>query len=139
MAIGRLLGREIRARNLHAGIDAVVCIPTHWMRRLVRGYHAADALGAAVARELGLPFHADLLYCRRWAAKQSTLLSAERVQNVRGLFGVRRSYRLHDCRLLLVDDVITTGATAKAAAKTLRRQGAAEVIVAAVARGTGDV
>lgn len=112
-------------------------VPRHWMRRLARGANCAELLADAAARELQLPCLPDLLKARRWRPQQHLLLPAQRRANMRGAFQVRPGYDMTGARVLLVDDALTTGATAHAAAVALSRAGAAEVIVAVVARGIG--
>jgi len=114
-------------------VEAVVSVPTHWRRKVSQRFHAADALGAAVARALKLP-HVPLLKRTRSGPHQIGLSEAERVKNVRGAFAMRRGARLSGARLLLIDDVRTTGATVEECAKVLRHGGAAEIYAGVVAR-----
>jgi predicted amidophosphoribosyltransferase len=108
-----------------------------WPQRLWRGANSSETLAIAVARELKLPVASDLLVCRRFLRKQSTLRPDERRRNVRHAFRVSWRYDIKGARLLVVDDVMTTGATAQETARVLRDAGAASVVVAAVARGMG--
>lgn len=110
-------------------IEAIVAVPTHWKHRLTRPLYAADALALAVARSTGIPC-LPVLRRTRAGPHQIGLSYTERLRNVRGAFAVRRGVTLRDARLLLVDDVLTTGATVNECAKVLRSGGAAEVYVA---------
>jgi predicted amidophosphoribosyltransferase len=78
-----------------------------------------------------------MLRCTRLLRKQGTLLPSARFSNVRGAFKITTGYDINDCHVLLVDDILTTGATASEAARVLRRGGAAIVSVAVIARGVG--
>jgi predicted amidophosphoribosyltransferase len=91
-------------------------------------------IAVSLARELKLPIATDLLVCRRWLRKQSTLNTDERRRNVRNAFRASWRFNIRNANVLLVDDVLTTGATAHEAARALRRAGSAAVAVAAVAR-----
>lgn len=119
------------ARRLGAGFDAVVPVPSTARRNRDRGYDPGGLLAEEVSRRLRVPFR-RLLARVRDAAPQSTVPAAERRRNVRGAF--RASGGARGGRLLLVDDVLTTGATAFEAASTLRAAGAAAVDLLVLAR-----
>lgn len=113
------------------GADGCVPVPLHWRRRWQRGFNQADEL----ARYLGLPVLAALRRTRHTLA-QASLHAHERQANVRGVFAVRRRFRhggLDGLSVVLVDDVITTGATLRACALVLREAGAREVRAATAA------
>lgn len=119
------------ARRLGAGFDAVVPVPSTTRRNRDRGYDPGSLLAEEVSRRLGVPFR-PLLARVREAAPQSTVPAAERRRNVKGAF--RAAASASGLRLLLVDDVLTTGATAFEAAGTLRAAGAAGVDLLVLAR-----
>jgi len=104
---------------------------------MVRGVNGPDLLVEAMGRRLTIATATDLLFCRRRTQKQGTLLPSERFGNVRNAFGASSGYDIKGAYVLLVDDIMTTGATASEAAKTIRNAGAEEVDVAVVARGVG--
>lgn len=132
--LGRLLVTKHRARLEAWRLDAVVPVPMHWTRRLARGTSAADTIAAAVARGLGIP-RRRLLVRRRATRRQNELPVGERRANVRGAFRPRG--RPAGRRLLLIDDVSTTGATLAACAGVLVEAGAAAVYAAVIARADG--
>lgn len=136
LAMGRLLGEQL-SRNLAEPPSHIVAVPTHWTRRLGRKVNCAEILLEAVAARIGQSSTPKLLGCRRKTNKQGTLLPHERLVNVRGAYRVSTGYPIDGARVLLIDDVMTTGATANEIAKILRRAGAARVEVAVVARGIG--
>ncbi len=109
-----------------AGFDRVVPVPLHWRRRLTRGYNQAKQIARPLAARLGLPYASPLT---RWRATppQSLLGKADRLANLRKAFRVPRPGQVRGLRILLVDDVATTGATLDAAARTLKNAGAAAV------------
>ena len=116
--------------------DVVVPVPLHRWRLLARRFNQAAVLARLVAREADAIMVPDLLVRTRRTATQTRLSRPERRRNVRGAFAVRRS-RLSlvaGRSVLLVDDVMTTGATVSACARALRRAGAARVDVATLAR-----
>lgn len=112
-------------------IDVVTPVPLAWTRLLARGYNQAEAVARPLARALGLPCRQ--LLRRRPRPRQALLSRADRRRNLRGAFTPRRPLA-PGIRVLLVDDVMTTGATLEAAGRALRRAGAATVLAAVVAR-----
>jgi ComF family protein len=108
-------------------------IPLHTWRRLSRGYNQADALAHRLARRLALPFRQPLqrlVATERLARKGRT----ERAQLMHGVFRTLPRYKLSGRTVVLVDDVLTTGATCSAAAKALKQAGAVRVIAVVIAR-----
>ncbi len=133
-AYGAWLARA--GAGLIAEADLIAPVPLHWMRLFARRYNQAALLARALARRAGRPVAADLLLRRRHTPSQGRLSPAQRRRNVAGAFAVKPSRRplLEGRRVLLVDDVLTTGATASACARTLRRDGARAVDVLVLAR-----
>ncbi len=136
LAMGHMLGERL-SRNIVQIPSHIVAVPTHWTRRLGRNVNCPEILLESVATRLGLGTCPQLLRCRRKTSKQGTLLPHERLANVRGAYRVSAGYAINGAKVLLIDDVMTTGATANEIAKILRRAGAASVEVAVVARGIG--
>jgi len=132
--LGRLLVEKHRAILDEWRLHAVVPVPMHWLRRMSRGTSAADTIATAVARGLGLP-RRRLLRRRRATRRQNELVVGERPANVRGAFAARG--RPAGLRILLVDDVSTTGATLAECGRVLVEAGAAAVYAAVIARADG--
>jgi ComF family protein len=137
LAMGNLLW-DLRSERLMAlGADVVVPIPLHWRRRLKHRTNSAAVLGEVLAGRLRVPLADGLLRRQRHTLPQSELTPPKRWENVRQAFSVRAAYHLKQAHVLLVDDILTTGATCSAAARALRKAGAAKVTVAVVARAIG--
>ena len=128
---GELLAEAVETAPWRGCIEAVVSVPTHWKRRFHRPFHAADALASYVAGRIVLP-HVSVLRRVRAGPHQIGLSPTERTANVRGAFALRKGLTIRGARVLLIDDVRTTGATLEECAKVLRRGGAAEVYAAVV-------
>lgn len=134
-ALARPLGDLLREPCLAAAagdLDAVVPVPLGRARARARGYNQAALLAERLARGVGVPVRARWLARSRETAEQSGLGAAARAANVRGAF-VASSSSAH-CSVVVVDDVLTTGATAAECARALRRAGARRIGVLAVAR-----
>jgi ComF family protein len=116
------------------GCDAVVPVPLAPWKLWWRGYNQAELLAEAVARRLGRPMFPRALRRLRKAGKQAFLTRADRIANARGLYAPARVAALRGTRVVLVDDVVTTGATASACAEALREMGAAEIVAISVGR-----
>lgn len=137
ISMGRLLGAQILERLAAHRPELLLPVPMHWTRRLLRGTSTAGMLAEAAARASTIPARFDLLACSRRMQKQGTLTPTERFRNALGAFRLRAGYAIKDAHVLVVDDVLTTGATVSEVAKVLKRAGAARVTVAVVARGVG--
>jgi len=138
VAMGRLLAGRRRDRLTEFQADFVVPIPMFWRRWLYRGTNSPEVLARCLARSLGIRVRRRILVRHRNTAPQADLPPSRRFQNVRGAFRVRRPDMVKGARVLLVDDVLTTGATCSEAAKMLKQAGATWVGVAVVARAQGD-
>ena len=127
---------ERAGAELLAEADMVLPVPLHWRRLFARRYNQAALLAQALGRKTGLPYRPDLLQRRRHTPPQGRLSPAARKRNLRGAFAVepRRRPEIRGRRLLLIDDVLTTGATLSACARVLRRAGAAQVDALVLAR-----
>jgi ComF family protein len=132
-ALGRLLAPALELDS----VDAVLPVPLHARRLRDRGYNQALALARAAIRQVGHPrppVWVDTLNRVRDTPILGSASPERRRALVAGAFSVARPWRIHGRRVLVVDDVMTTGATLSACALTLREAGAAEVRVAVLAR-----
>jgi ComF family protein len=122
-----------RAIPVDQAFDAVVAVPLHWRKRWDRGFNQAELLAKRVARRRGVPL-LNALKRKRATEVQATLASAGRRRNVAGAFSIRSKADVKGKRILLIDDVMTTGATAGACASVLKRAGAKSVSLVTLAR-----
>ncbi len=122
--------------ELLADADLIAPVPLHRWRLWARRYNQSALLALALGRMTGVPTVPDLLVRRRRTPIQGGLSRAGRERNVAGAFSLRTARRemVKDARVLLVDDVFTTGATVSECAKVLKRAGAARVDVLTLAR-----
>jgi len=148
--LGSLLCGHLAESGVSQAADLVAPVPLHWLRRVQRGFNQADLLALEIGARFRLPVAPHLLRRRRATVTQTAFSVLSRSLNVRGAFVVRAATNgrmtrrlwsralgridLLGKRVLLVDDILTTGSTAHECAKALRRAGAGEVVVATVAR-----
>lgn len=135
-ALVRGLAEALRGAATGVGRRAlVVPVPMHKRARRARGFDQAERLAIGVAHELGLGFGGGVLRRLRATLSQTDPRVTSREQNVAGAFVVARPRVIHGRTILLVDDVVTSGATARACAAALRAAGARAVIAGAAALG----
>jgi ComF family protein len=131
-ALGRWMQRA--GGDVLAEVDALIPVPLHWTRLFARRYNQAALLANAIRAAGGPSVLADGLIRRRRTPSQGRLSPAARARNVRAAFAVRRPAEIRGKRVVVIDDVLTTGATAEECARVLRRAGAAWVGVLTLAR-----
>jgi len=136
-AAANLLWEREEAALRRADVGLVVPVPHHWSERVRRVPNSSQTIAGVLARHLNVAEGGPILTKARRTQKQSELPPSRRRANVRGAFRVAKATSLAGWNVLLVDDVLTTGATADEAAKVLRQAGANRVVVAVLARGLG--
>jgi ComF family protein len=132
--LGLLTGQQLGPFAETASADLVIPVPLHIKRLRQRGFNQAVLLGEILSREWRLPLSRRNLRRIRWTEPQIKLTAAERVANVRGAFAVSAPALLRGKRIILVDDVYTTGSPVAECTRVLFKAEAAEVCVVTVAR-----
>ena len=118
------LAELVKSERELLAADVVVPVPLHRQREKERGYNQAALISKPLAKQLGLPHKALLLMRTRARPDKQILSLEERWESVRGAFATRPGSQVDNLRVLLVDDVLTTGATLDACARALREAGA---------------
>jgi ComF family protein len=127
-ALGKLMGREL-LHDLPYLPDAIVPIPLSSKRLEKRGYNQAAVIAREIAQILQIPLLENVLYRKRHTKQQSRFNDPlVRQKNIEGAFGVEPEWDIEGVRLLVVDDILTSGATIHEAAQTLIEAGADEVL-----------
>lgn len=122
-------------KDVLQGADLLIPVPLHWRRLWQRKYNQSALLAYAVSERMSIPVQTNLLARVQYNKPQMRLKREERLKNVRRAFAVTdKAKLLQDKIVVLVDDVVTTGATANACAKVLKAAGAKEVRVLTLAK-----
>jgi len=127
-AFGEILVETIEKNNLSQDIDMVTYVPSHRRKEALRGYNQAELLARYIAEKIEKPLCRENLVKTKWTEEQSHSNKADRVVNLRDSFHLKKPEKIQKKRILLVDDLITTGATMEECGKILIRNGAKEII-----------
>lgn len=130
-----LLWDQLSILGLTDGWDFIVPVPLYPTKQREREFNQAERIGRFLGKRLRVPVLSDLVKRVAPTETQTMLSRSERRHNVRGAFAVGRKRSLSRLRVMLVDDVFTTGATTNACARVLRKMGAREIWVCTVVRG----
>jgi len=136
--LGRLLVTAAEPALRQGGWDLLVPVPLHPVKQREREFNQAELLARHLGRALGLPVRSDVVRRIEPTSTQTRLSREERAANVRRAFRRVPDQRLDGAAVVVIDDVLTTGATTDAVARQVRRLGASRVCVWAVARATLD-
>jgi ComF family protein len=132
--LGEWLGETMRDPRLRGrSFDLVVPVPLHPARERERGFNQAALLAELLAAQIGVPLQMALERIR-YTRTQTAYDRAERMENLRDAFRLRKNRNVRDLRVLLIDDVLTTGSTLSECARVLRDAGALAVNAATAAR-----
>lgn len=128
LIVSRLDRKELRGY-------VVTAVPLHFLRQFGRGFNQSEVIGRGLAGRLKLKFRDDILYRQRNTKSQVKLGKSERAENVRHAFAADNKLAIKNAKILLFDDVITSGVTVRECAKVLKRSGASQVWALALAHG----
>ena len=134
---GRQLAMKLQNTDFHQP-DVLVWVPISRRRRMVRGFDQVALLAAIVAKELGIPALPVLKKIRHTPPQSSLRAAAERRANILGAYRVVQPETVRDQQVLLLDDIITTGATVSECARMLTMAGAVRITCAAIAAAPHD-
>ena len=131
--MGRMMGREFGHSGFFEGIDAIVPVPLARKRERQRGYNQSFMLARGISEVTGLPVYRKVVARTTFTKSQTQIGRLERLENVKGVFQLRDADAIRGKHLLLVDDVVTTGATMTACSQELQKAGDVRISVASLA------
>jgi len=133
LELGRRLGRVMTERGISA--DAIVPVPLHKRKRRERGYNQAELIGRGISEVTGIPVRTDIVRRKRYTQTQTALSLQERQRNMESAFGIvpEKRKEAEGRRIVVVDDVVTTGSTVIACSQVLKDAGVATVLAASSA------
>lgn len=133
---GDWLGQRLSACKHFPPVDLIIPVPLHWRRRLIRGYNQSEIIAQRLASHLNAPVSEKHLVRRRWTGTQTKRKRLDRLEALNAAFKLQNQKELMGKHLLLVDDVMTTGATIEACAKLLLTCPDVKVSAVTIAQGT---
>ncbi len=132
--LGRLYGLSLLEKGFAGFWDVLVAVPLHPLKKQRRGYNQSECFARGLSKVLGIPYR-ELLVRKKFTATQTNKSRLERLENVDDVFALNQGQVTQGLRTLLVDDILTTGATLCACAQTLLQGGAKHVDLATIAAG----
>ena len=132
--LGRLYGLSLMEKGFAGFWDVLVAVPLHPLKKQRRGYNQSECFARGLSKVLGVPYR-ELLVRRKFTTTQTNKSRLERLENVDDVFALNDGQVTLGLRILLVDDILTTGATLCACAQTLLQGGAKHVDLATIAAG----
>lgn len=131
--LGRIYGRELSSAGFENSFDFIIPVPLHAYKKKRRGYNQSEEFGKGLSVELGAICTEEFLIRSTVTSTQTRKTRLKRWENVKDVFEIRNPEGISGKRVLLVDDVVTTGATLEAAGNQLLRAGASEISIGCIA------
>lgn len=134
--LGAMLGQEMTQSHRFDTVDCIVPIPLHWRKKIQRGYNQSLEICEGIAKTFPRPILKHNMYRKHYTETQTRKNRLERMQNTEGVFSLRNPQALYGKHILVVDDVITTGATIESACRLLADLPTVKISVASIALAT---
>lgn len=125
---GEIMLNTINQKNLCSEIDLIMYVPSHRRKEALRGYNQSELLARYIAKFFNITLSSKNLIKIKWTKDQSQLQRLDRIKNLKGSFQVRNKEEIKFKKILLIDDIITTGTTMEECSKVLLHNGAKEVV-----------
>ncbi len=136
ISLGRRYGYTLKRESHFEGIDCIVPVPLHWRKQRMRGFNQSEMFGNGLSESLGVPCIKNGLERLNFTDSQTKKSRLERLKNIDGVFSVKKPKLLEGKHILLVDDVLTTGATLEVCALELLKVKGTKVSMATIATAT---
>ena len=131
--LGKLLAQKLKESELYKDVDLIIPVPLHLMKLRLRGYNQSEYIATGLAQEMKIPFSTANLVRKKATESQTKKARYTRFENMLQVFEIKNSEELKDKHILLIDDVVTTGATLEACGNTLLGVGIKKLSIAAIA------
>ncbi|MCK4698881.1 MAG: ComF family protein, partial [Bacteroidales bacterium] len=131
--MGKIFGAELKETSRFNEVDLIIPVPLHWKKQKKRGYNQSEFIASGIAESMGKSIDTNTLYKAVETETQTRKSRYERWENVENIFRLRSAEKITGKHILLVDDVITTGATLESCATTLLKENNTKVSIATLA------
>ncbi len=131
--LGKLIGEELHKTKTDWKYEGIFAVPLHPSKKVIRGYNQSDFIVKGISSVLKIPDYSKYLKRKRPTPSQTNLNVIERKQNVAGAFSIKKNFKFKGNSFIIVDDIITTGATISEAAKNLKDMGAQNIYAVSAA------
>jgi ComF family protein len=133
ISLGKWYGQHLVNHSIHEHFDLILPVPLHPSKLKKRGYNQSDTFAQGLSEAMNVPWSADILARTKATETQTRKSKSERWENVSSIFEVKESEMVKSKRILLVDDVITTGATIEACLQVLQKADSQELSIGSIA------
>lgn len=116
--------------------DIIIPVPVHWKRKLERGYNQTELIIKEISKQLKITYYKDILKKQKNIKPLSKMGASERKKNIKGVFYIKNNINIENKKVLVFDDIYTTGSTYREARNMLKKAGAKEVGMLSLARDT---
>ncbi len=127
--LGNLLGERIKAQNLFTEYNLLIPVPIHKIKKIERGYNQTEYFAKELSKLLKIQCKNDLLIRKIYKESQTKHNKAERLKNVQGIFEVNKPEYIKNKNIIIIDDIVTTGATVNEISKICKKAGANKISV----------
>lgn len=127
-AFGEIMVDTIKKKEIHKNIDLITYIPSHKRKEAKRGYNPAELLASYISKDLNIQISKDNLIKNKLTKEQSGLNRLDRTTNLKDSFTLKNKEEIKGRKILLIDDIITTGTTLQETSKVLMENGAKKII-----------